>query len=296
MKSYTQMLNLLGNETGKNDSNGNLQTGLVSLFSQWLNDGIRLILGMPIAWKFLETSFTRTTTAGTGLYLFPYDYEKFIAIKIHVGSYDYTIKQIKNRDEWNRLTAVVIQSDYPQYYYLNNRSVEIFPVPATTANTITIYYKKRVVDLQNADYTTGTIAVTNNSTVVTGTGTTFTSAMVGRYIKVNADGNWYLITSLTSTTVIGIEQVYQGTTVSGAAYTIGEMSVLPENLDMLPVDYAKIQYWRQTNQITRADKYEESFLRKVQELKDNNILSSMDMGSADKTRVYNPNFYPQNLT
>lgn len=296
MKSYTQMLNLLGNETGKNDSTGNLQTGLVSLFSQWLNDGIRSILGMPISWKFLETSFPRTTAINTALYLFPYNYEKFIAIKIHVGSYDFTIKQIKNRDEWNRLTAVVIQSDYPQYYYLNDRSVEIFPVPATAANTITIYYKKRVVDLQNADYIVGTITATNGSTVITGVGTTFTSAMIGRYIKVNADGNWYLIISFTSTTVIAIEQAYQGTTSAGAVYTIGEMSVLPENLDMLPVEYAKIQYWRQTNQLERADKYEESFLRKVQELKDNNILSSMDMGGGNRLKIFDPNFYPQNLS
>jgi len=39
--------------------------------------------------------------------------------------------------------------------------------------------------LSNADYTTGTITLTDEDATVTGAGTTFTAGMVGRYLKYN---------------------------------------------------------------------------------------------------------------
>lgn len=71
-----------------------------------------------------------------------------------------------------------------------------------------------------AEYTTGTVAVTNASTTITGTGTTFTSAMVGRRFKVDSDSRSYKITGFTSTTVLTIESGYEGDTASGKTYHI----------------------------------------------------------------------------
>jgi hypothetical protein len=74
----------------------------------------------------------------------------------------------------------------------------------------------------NANYSTGTISVTNGSSTVTGSGTswnTTTNAEAGEYIKL-PDGKWYKISSIGSNTSITIEVSYQGSTLSGQSYTI----------------------------------------------------------------------------
>ena len=70
------------------------------------------------------------------------------------------------------------------------------------------------------DYATGTASITNGSPTVTGTGTTFTSAMVGRKIRFGSENAYYRILSFTSTTVITLEQNYQGTTNTSATFSI----------------------------------------------------------------------------
>lgn len=78
-----------------------------------------------------------------------------------------------------------------------------------------------------ADYTTGTVAV-DASGNVTGTGTTFTSAMVGRGFKATGHTKWYRVKTYTSGTAIVIENdsddevsAYDGGVIAGGtAYTI----------------------------------------------------------------------------
>lgn len=77
------------------------------------------------------------------------------------------------------------------------------------------------------DYTTGTVAIDADGNV-TGTGTTFTSAMVGRPFKAAGHTQWYRVKSYTSATVISIEDdfddkesAYTGGVISaGASYVI----------------------------------------------------------------------------
>lgn len=74
----------------------------------------------------------------------------------------------------------------------------------------------------NANYTTGTISVTNGSATVTGSGTswdTATNAVAGEYIQL-PDDKWYLITVINSDTSLTVEVEYQGSNASGESYTI----------------------------------------------------------------------------
>lgn len=74
----------------------------------------------------------------------------------------------------------------------------------------------------NANYSTGTISVTNDTDEVTGSGTswaTTTNAEVGEYIQL-PDGKWYRITVVNSDTSITVEGVYSGSTLAGQAYVI----------------------------------------------------------------------------
>lgn len=75
------------------------------------------------------------------------------------------------------------------------------------------------------DYTTGTVAVATSTGVVTGTGTTFTAAMVGAPFKATGHTTYYRVvtyTSATSITIVDMDGVaYTGGTIAGGAtYTI----------------------------------------------------------------------------
>jgi hypothetical protein len=70
------------------------------------------------------------------------------------------------------------------------------------------------------NYDTGTVTVTNGSRTVTGSGTTFTSAMKNRFLKLDKDTEMYEILSFDSTTQLTLKQPYIGDTVSGEGYII----------------------------------------------------------------------------
>ena len=84
------------------------------------------------------------------------------------------------------------------------------------------------------DYTTGTVTVAATTGVVTGSGTTFTSSMVGRGFKASGHSTWYRIKTFTNTTSITIEDDLDDTTSAytggaigaGATYTIEAATVL----------------------------------------------------------------------
>lgn len=68
------------------------------------------------------------------------------------------------------------------------------------------------------DYTTGTVTVTVTTGAVTGSGTTFTAAMVGLGFKATGHTSWYRIKTYTSATAIVIEDDFDDVT---SAYTGG---------------------------------------------------------------------------
>jgi hypothetical protein len=78
------------------------------------------------------------------------------------------------------------------------------------------------------DYTTGTVTVDVTTGVVTGSGTTFTSGMVGKSFKASGHTTWYRIKTFNSTTSIVIEDdsddltsAYTGGAIgAGATYVI----------------------------------------------------------------------------
>ncbi len=87
-----------------------------------------------------------------------------------------------------------------------------------------------------APYTTGTVTATNGSKTIAGSGTTFTSVMVGRKIRVNSENAYYRISAFVSITEVTLEAAYQGTTQSGASYSLYKDEYkLPADLDVYKV-------------------------------------------------------------
>lgn len=104
----------------------------------------------------------------------------------------------------------------------------------------------------------------SDGTIVTGNGTTWTEDMVGRYIRITqttaangGDGQWYEIGEWYDSTHIALVKTYTGTFIDSgtAAYTIGQMSLLPEAYDTAPIYRAVAQYWDGAGETDRAMGY-----------------------------------------
>lgn len=72
-----------------------------------------------------------------------------------------------------------------------------------------------------AEYATGTVEVANGSNAITGTGTTWTTAMTGRMIRFGTDGEWYEFTRVSNTTGT-LDREYAGETDADATYRINK--------------------------------------------------------------------------
>lgn len=178
-------------------------------------------------------------------------------IRIHtvtatIGNQVYPVSPEESQEKWNQRLYTNRTQSRPTTYFIRPRmgvggsEILFDPIPSSTGLTVTINYAANARDLEVDQYTTGTITATNGSTTITGSGTTFTAAMVGRYFKVNdetGDGNWYRITGYSSSTSITIENKYDGSTVSGKNYIIAEAFYLPEDLQMAPVEYTMWYYY-----------------------------------------------------
>lgn len=69
-------------------------------------------------------------------------------------------------------------------------------------------------------YDIGTVTVVNGNATVTGSGTLWTSGMVGWWFKKDGDSRKYVISSVTSATVLVLTQTYAGTGTAGSNYDV----------------------------------------------------------------------------
>lgn len=79
--------------------------------------------------------------------------------------------------------------------------------------------KKEVIVTTVAPYTTGTIAISNGSTALVGTGTTFTTAMTGRKFCIGTGGPIYRVTYV-SPTAMTLSRNYQESAQTASSFTI----------------------------------------------------------------------------
>lgn len=262
MKSYTTLRNLYGTLT-KNVATANLTFG-----DQLINDEIRHLCALQ-DFYFLHRTRTLLTASSTQFYALPYDVDLVESIYVTVGSTRYTPTPVHNRKEWDELNESTYTSDFPEKFIVFDGRLGLWPTPSTASNVITINAKIKVIDLNVADYTTGNIsAIANGATAVTGSGTSWTERMGGRWIRMTysdtantGDGQWYEISSVSSTTALALVRAYGGTSISAgsASYTIGQMPILPEEYHDTPVFKAAATYWYKEGDATRADKLMEKY-------------------------------------
>lgn len=296
MKSYTTLRNQFGTLSANTSANN------LTLADQLINDSLRYL---TTKYFFNERTqlIPNGTVASQQAYNLPYNIKTLISVYVNVGNIRYTLTEAPNRQFWDSLNFVPYTSDIPQFYYIFNKQLYVFPTPASNANPITIVYKCRIMDLSQADYTTGTAYVTTGTSTITGVGTTWVPEMAGRWIRINqsvGDGQWYEIASATTTSITLVNQ-YQGSTIlvgSATTYTIGEMPLLAEDYHDLPLYRALSIYF--TSRVVNPEQaelftklYDDGFAKLDAEFGSKSW--SVAITPADQ-EVNNPNLFTRNLS
>jgi len=248
----------------------------VTQYGNFSNGDQRAILfttgSASIAWTggLTNAATTNLTTVGVQKYAIPAVISKITNDTVNVGQLRYVPAPVQTRQEWDLLNFLPYTSDIPNYFFIYQGNLEIWPIPSTTGNLITFNYKARVPDFSflwaaggstwtpgavPTDYTTGTIATaTVGSTAITGTSTSWSTtgkfplntdvSFFNLYLRIDppkGDGMWYPISQFTGETSLTLSlPIINAPSVSGATYTIGQMPLLNEDFhDMLPYGSAR---------------------------------------------------------
>lgn len=268
------------NETASQlgDSSSDTQT----IIDRAINQGLHKFNAiLRREWRRTEKTFS--TVADQQYYQMPEDCIRIKSVTITIGGIAYPLEVIEDEHTWRLLNETTTSSDVPEYFYIKGRDqFGIFPIPSTsTANAGTLNYEPKMRDMSQAEYATGTVSTTAGDATVTGVGTTFTSAMVGRVFKIDdpdGDGQWYKIDTFTSTTSIELENYYPVTT-SSKSYVISEYPDIPEEFHEALVDYALYRLY-----MRRKDRSEARFHK-------SNFDEALAMCREDYSSTTSSNYY-----
>jgi len=300
MLSYTGRRNLFG------DLANNSASATLTLADTLMNANEKRILSAK-DWPFLNKQYTLTTAASTQAYTLNAYTEHPQSIYVTVASYRYTPKEVPTRSEWDMLNATSSTSDIPTHYIIYDGQLLLYPTPTSASNTITVNARRKSRDLNVADYTTGTIttvATTGTTTTITGSGTTWHTGMIGRWIRItdgsaantlSGDHQWYEIATVPTSTTLTTVRAYGGTAMAAASatYTIGQVSLIPEPHNQLPIFSALEIYFTSVEPNSeKAALYKRLYNEGYDHLwKDYTGKIDVVLDSGEDDGVTNPNFF-----
>lgn len=266
-----------------------------------------------ITWSGGLTSAVTTAISSVGVqgYALPANVSKLKDFTVNVGQQKFLPTEVQTRREWDLVNFLPYNSDIPNYFFIYNGFVNIFPIPSTTGYVITFNYKTRVADLSFSDYSTGTLAAAGmiaGSTTVTGVSTNWSTSGgypigtdIGYYnlnIQANppfGDGIWYPISSFTSNTILttSLPIVNAPNITSSATYSIGQLPVLSEDFhDMLVYGALKIYFSSivpDTNKFKEFDALYKERLVLLESYASTKTALSIDLST--KPQRNNPNLF-----
>lgn len=214
-----------------------------------------------------KTATTAISSVGVQYYSIPANISKLKNDTISIGQLKYQPTFVMTQQEWDNINFLPYTSDIPNYCYVYNGQLGIFPIPSTTGNVMTFNYKTRVADLSYSDYSVGTLAtMAAGGTAVTGTSTLWTAfpqntdigfqnLNVMANVATGGDGLWYPISKFTSATALtlALPVVNAPSITTATTYTIGQLPLLSEDFSDMLVYYAMMTYF---NSIVKdSDKY-----------------------------------------
>ena len=229
-------------QTACQDYTRDTSSAALTFFKSEINRSLRFIFTRMAEYVSQKTQ-TTTTVANQQYYHYPPDINDIESVSITIGAVTYTLQVVDSQANWNKYNAVNFTgTSIPQFFFPRRDDFGVWPIP-TDAYTMTMDYTYRLRDLINDDYSTGTVSTTQDSQTITGSGTTFTSSMVGRWFKSTTDGYFYRIRTFNSSTSLTLESVFEGASVTNGAYVIGESPEIPPELHVLIAYHAVAMYY-----------------------------------------------------
>jgi hypothetical protein len=256
------------------------------------------------------TATTAISTVGVQSYSIPATISKIKNDTINVGQLKYQPVPIMTRAEWDTVNFLPYTSDIPEYFFIYNGKLEIYPIPSTTGNILTFNYQTRVSDLTFNDYSTGTLAaggMVAGSTAVTGLATSWlttglypSNTDIGYYnlkIKANppyGDGIWYPIRQFNSDTSLTLDvPVVNAPNITAATtYTIGQFPLLSEDFhDMLVYGAIKTYYSSIVKDVDRYKEFDALYSERLVLLEAYAGTKSVNVDLGTQPNMTNPNLF-----
>lgn len=231
----------------KTGNAGSTDANLTAFFNRQLMGRYQMAYS-EIKNQMTQGTYTGNTVVGQQFYHLPPGIVDLADCTVTINGLAYPIITDDSILQWDRINLVLISTTaLPQFAFPRKDDFGIWPIPQG------VYPINIVVQLRDrtptvADYTTGSVTTTNNSQTITGSGTTWTAAMIGRWFTMNDNtqrgyGYWYRISGYTSATSLTLETAYVNTSVAGATYKIGETFELPEEVHPNIVDGCAADYF-----------------------------------------------------
>lgn len=272
---------------------------------------VKFVKGLTaISWQpALTESCTTTTisTVGVQAYPIPPSVSKIKNDTITIGQLVYTPAPVQSIQEWTRLNSLPYTSDIPNYFFIYNNTVQFWPIPSSSGNVISFYYKARVPNLSFSDYSTGTLtSLSAGSNVITGSSTSWNTT--GGYplntdlsffnLAINiappsGEGVWYPIERFASDTSVYLANPLQYVPSSTAAsYTIGQLPLLQEDFhDMLVYGALMVYFNSIVTDPKKYDLYKDLYASRLEMLKDYAGTKSVNVDLGDAPIPNNPNLF-----
>lgn len=236
---------------------------------QFWNDSRRTVASIGGGkWPWLEIEEQVNTVGNQEYVQIPNHIRRVVSVRQENGSSNvvvYLPSMIFDPTKWDLIIAARIgTSDVPYFVYQYGQKLYIRPIPSGV-NTIKMRGRIQIRDVNIDDYITGTIvSIANGATTVTGSGTTWTTSMAGRWIQIaesntdnKGDGYWYEVSSVTNATTLELKKPYQGTSIAtgAAAYILGQITYEPEAYQMAPIYRAVAQFWDLKENMVLSERY-----------------------------------------
>lgn len=266
-----------------------------------------------VGYKIILTEFGRqvtekeaplTLTAGVRRQVVPVDCKFPKTLELIDGTTIDPVTEVTSDRDWTLLKSGNVRGRPEAYHYkptfgVGGGIIELYPIPSSSSYILNLIYEAGDKDLSQLQYTTGTITLTLNSATVTGSGTTFTAAMAGRYL-IPPDGMPYRILSYTSATSITLEQAYTSATTAGLAFKIVEIPNLPDDMQIIPCYFSLEAWWSGQGNAVKQKEFKDNWViamaraKKTHATVTRNNIVNQEMPASPFPG--NPSYFPNTIT
>lgn len=274
------------------------------------------------------TTSTTITTQGFQRYAIPANISKITDSTVTVGQLKFVPAPVQTRTDWDKLNFLPYSSDIPNYYYIYNGNLELWPIPSTTGNTITFNYKARIPNFSTAflfsdtsgtayvagqkvfDYQAGSLSsIVAGSTSIVGSSTSWNTtgkfplnvdiSAYNLYLNIappSGEGIWYPIYKFNSDTTLTLAlpiQTVQSSSTAAHGYSIAQLPVLSEDFhDMIPSGALMIYFSTIVEKPNKYNQFEKEYNKRMKRLEEYAGTKQVNYDLGAEPELLNPNNYP----